>query len=255
MRSTIKFLLLAAVFSMYACHNDDNPEPADNSTGTLFLHLHTYLENNEVDAYNITYTTDLGRKVMLSLAQLYLSHIQLVKADGSIYNVPDKKILKVLETNSYSLGEVPVGDYKSIRFHVGFDATDNQADPSSDAALLNHPEMWFGASPQPDGYVFLHVKGMIDTTAEAIGTNLQPFEYKLGTSANYVEVSFPEKTLTVEKDNAVYEHIVVDYYRLFNGINLSKAGNLSVLTAADNAVSPATQLTNNLTGLFRYEDE
>ena len=246
-------LLFAGLITFSACKKD----PVDPGTGLLEFHLHNYLDKNEVVDYNTIYTTDTGRKISLSLAQLYLSHIQLVKADGSTYEVTGQKILKVQEEDVYSLGEIPAGDYKSIRFRVGFDATDNQLTPAANATL-NHAEMWFGNAFQPSaGYVFLHVQGMIDPTPNAMGTiaEMQPFEYKLGTTTNYVQVSLPEKTLTVARDRVNIIHLLADYAALFNGIDLAQPGNLSVLTAADNAIMPGTWITLNLADIFRYEGE
>lgn len=251
LRKTLLFVavLFAGLLSFSSCKKDAG-------TGTFALHLHTYLDNNEVEDYNTIYITDSGRKISLELAQLYLSHIQLVKTDGTVFDVSGKKVLKVLEEDVYDLGDVPAGDYKSIRFHLGFDATDNKAAASSDAAVLDHPEMWFGAAPQPDGYVFLHVKGTIDPTADASGTvaQMQPFEYKFGTSANYIEVSLPEKTFTVVKGEEALEHLLFDYSAIFNGIDLTQSANLSVLTAAANATTPGTLFTSKLAAGFRYED-
>ncbi len=246
-------LLFAGLITFSSCKKD----PVDPGTGSVLFHLHVYLDKNEVEDYNTVYTTDSGRKISLDLAQLYLSHIQLVKADGSLYEVTDKKILQVLETESYALDNIPVGEYKSVRFHLGFDATANQAAPSTDAALLDQPDMWFGSAPQPDGYVFLHVKGTIDTTAAASGSvaQMQPFEYKFGTAANYLEVVLPEKPFTVVKGQAALVHLLADYYQIFDGIALNQPANLLVLTAAGNTTTPGTVFTRNLAGLFRYEDE
>ncbi len=84
---------------------------------------------------------------------------------------------------------------------------------------------------------------------------MQPFEYKLGTASNYLQIVLPEKNFTVVKDQVNLEHLVADYAELVEDIELDQPANLSVLTVADNAIMPATWLTINLENVFRYEEE
>jgi len=235
----------------------NDPTTTTTPTGTFDLHLHTYIGSSEVDAYNIVYTDDNGRKMFVSMAQLYISDIQLVKLDGSTFNFTGKKVLKLLEFESYIVGEAPVGNYKSIRFKVGLDAATNQLSPTtpSDSALLNKPAMWFSSSVQPDGYVFMNVQGKIDTTADASGTNaqMQPFTFKIGTNANYKQVTMPDKNFSIVPDQVQFGHIIIDYTKLFNGLQLYQPANFSVTTAAANASAPATTIANNIPQMFFYE--
>lgn len=268
MKHFLNITIILAMLLFTACDKKQPaPDPATPApeqtntpeTGTFFFHLHTYIEDNEVDAYNIVYTNLDGRKVALSMAQLYISNIQLVKKDGTVYDIPNnKKILKVLDVDQINVADVPVGEYKSIRFKVGLDANTNQLNPSAspDSVLLKTASMWFGAAPQPDGYVFLNVQGKIDTTYDASATvaQMQPFVFKIGTNANYKQVSMPDKNFTVVKDQAVFGHIIIDYYKLFAGVALNHASNLSVTTASANNVSPATTIANNIPLMFRYEE-
>lgn len=247
------FLLLLLGLSF--CKPKDNPTPDPVvPKGQFLFHLHTYIDNDEVDLYDITYTTLEGRKISLSLAQLYISDIQLVKSDGSTVDVSGKKILKLFETETNLVGDVPVGNYKSIRFKVGLDATTNALNPkaSADSAILNKPEMWFGSAAQPDGYVFMNVQGKIDTSSTFDKTPV-PFSYKIGTNANYKQVSMGIKDFKVEEGKAVFGHIIIDYNRLFNGIQLNQLANLSVTTAAANSSAIAAKIVNNIPSIFLYE--
>lgn len=254
----VSLLLAITIVGFVSCKKSKNEEPIPNNapipTGTLMFHLHTYIDNNEVDAYNITYTTDAGRQVSLSIAQFYISDIQLVKADGSIYNIVGKKILKVVEAETYLIGDIPVGNYKSVRFKVGLDPITNSMNPTStsDSILLNKPAMWFGSTAQSDGYVFLNVQGAIDTTAEMTGTPI-PFAFKIGTNANYKQVTMSDKNFSIIKDQVEYVHLRVDYNKLFSGLQLNQNSNLSVATALANTVAPATIVSDNISAMFSYE--
>jgi hypothetical protein len=254
-------LLFLALMGVSSCKKDKKedavPETPASSTGMFMMHLHTYIEDTEVDAYNITYTTTAGRNISLSMAQMYISDIQLVKLDGSTYNISGKKLLKVFETETYVVAEVPAGNYKSIHFKVGLDPATNLLNPttSADSSILNRPAMWFNANAQPDGYVFMNVQGKIDTTSDASGTvaQMQNFTYKIGTNANYKQVNMPDKNFTILPDQVEYGHILIDYSKLFNGITLNQAANLSVTSAAANSTAPATIIANNIPAMFIYE--
>jgi hypothetical protein len=250
------FLLLGLGFSCVKSKPDDKKDEDKTlpvPTGTLLFHLHTYIENNEADGYNIVYTTDAGRQISLSIAQMYISDIQVVKLDGSVFTLPDTILLKTLETETYTAGKVPVGNYKGIRFKVGLSALNDALNPlsSKDSSALNHPEMWFGNSAQPDGYVFMNVQGSIDTTSDLSGS-MQPFSYKIGSAANYIQVNLPEQNFTILENQAEYGHLLIDYSLLFSGIKLNEAANLSVVKA-DNNSALAQKITANIPLMFKYE--
>lgn len=222
-------------------------------TGTLFFHLHSNIENNEIEDYDSVYTTLAGRKISISMAQLYLSGFQLVKPDGSTVNVADTVLLKTLETETYTVGKVPVGNYKALRFKVGLSSANDTLAPllSKDSAVLNHSEMWFGNTAQSEGYIFMNVQGNIDTTSDFSG-GMQPFTYKIGTAANYIQVNLPEQNFTILENQSEYAHLIIDYNMLFSGVKLNEPTNLSVAGKADNTSAAAQKITSNIPLMFKY---
>ena len=255
------------LFIGFAGCNKKNEDEATQTTGTsttsstaatgrIMFHLHTYIGTTEVDDYNITYTDENGRKMLMQLAQYYVSGIQLERLDGSLYDVPNTHILKLLDVDTYLIGDVPAGNYQSIRFKVGLDSITNHRFPPlpADTAILGRPEMWFGNSPTPDGYVFLHAKGMIDTTSDASGTANQLFDYKIGTGTHLIQVNMPVKKYSILPGGIEYAHILVDFSKLFNGVNLSQSDNFSITTAAENNTTLATKISGNIASMFSYEE-
>ncbi len=259
MKIKIKLItsILSALFLTSCVDNvmNDAPDKDNPPTGTLMFHLHTYLEDQEVDLYNIEYTLQSGKVMSLSLAQMYISEIQLVRLDNTTYDIPLKKVLKVFEAESYLAGNVPVGNYKTIRFKVGLDVTTNALEPNSsaDSIILNKSEMWFSQTAQQDGYVFMNVQGMIDTTSDNSGSKI-PFCYKIGTNANYLQINMPEKPYTITKDQVFYQHIYIDYTKLFTDVQLNLASNLSIKTPIENVSSLAQKIKNNIASMFIYEN-
>ncbi|HXA01737.1 MAG TPA: MbnP family protein [Cytophagaceae bacterium] len=251
------FLIFTAIgISALSCKKSVEPPQPEPAKGTLNFHLHTYLGIEEVDAYNIVYTMLDGRQVSLSLAELYLSGIELIKADGSIYPINDTIIFKTREIETYVVAKVPPGNYKSVRFKVGLNPATNLKTPSSSASdVLNKPEMWFGATTQPDGYVFLNLQGKIDTSAAAnlSASQMTPFTYKIGTNANYKQVNMPDQTFAVLSNQTQFVHLIIDYYQLFNGVQLNNSTNITITNSADNSTTLATKIVNNIPSMFSYE--
>lgn len=252
-------LILIGCFASCDKKKDDNPEPEPTipvnvPKGTFIFHLHSYIDENEVDLYNIPYTTAEGRDISLSMAQLYISEVQLVKLDGSVVDIAGKKLLKTLEGSTYVVGDVPVGNYKTIRFKVGLNAATNQmnATASADSVILNRPAMWFGSTAQPDGYVFMNVQGMIDTSSDMSGA-MAPFLYKIGTNANYTQVVMPDKNMSVVEDQVAFGHILINYRKMFTGVQINQASNLSVATTADNSGTVAAKIISNIPSMFVFE--
>lgn len=254
------FMLLTAallVFNTSCKKNETTPTTTTVDSTTLYIHLHTNLDTNEVEDYNTVYEMESGRKVSAGIAQLYLSHIQLIKEDGSAYDIPNVIVFKVQETEPYLLGKVPVGNYKSVRFYVGLDSATNTFAATSNAAL-NHSEMWFNAAAQPGGYVYVNFQGKIDTTTDGDGTEaqMQPFMYMLGTGAAYKQVTMPDHTpvYNFTKDNTQYIHIIIDYAKLFTGVPLNNPLNLMIMNAGANASGIGTTVNNNIPSMFSYEE-
>ena len=132
-------------FSLFTSCKKVDPTPTPTTptesipTGQLRFHLHTFIGENEVDKYDIEMMMPDGRMISLDIAQLYISDIQLVKLDGSYYNVPSNGVLKVCESESVIIGDVPIGNYKTVRFKVGLSPTVNALDASTNGYtnLLN----------------------------------------------------------------------------------------------------------------------
>lgn len=229
----------------------------NGSAGVLSLHLHTYIDEAEVDEYTYVYTTTEGRKISLDLAQLYLYKITLIKQDGSTFTVPDTILLKDLSHDLYPVGKVPAGKYKSIKFNVGLPPATN-ALAASAKKVLNHSEMWFGAAAQPDGYVFAHIKGRVDTTTAMTAkdnTEMTPFKYLIGTNANLLTVVMPVQSYTIVQDLPYTLHLNADFSQIFNGIQLNNSQNLTLVTVADNSTPLGLKLRNNLAAIFKYENQ
>jgi hypothetical protein len=252
------FSILAIVgLSLHSCKKDKDPTPTTPAaaTGMLAFHIHTNIDTMEVEDYDSVYTTTAGRKIAVHKSQLYISNIQAVKLDGSTYDITG--IIKLMKQGEeeYVIGNVPAGNYKSIKFNVGLSATTNAAIPANSDSTLNQPAMWFGNTAQPSGFIFLNFEGTIDTTTagNASVSQMQTFNYKIGTGMNLKTVTMPDQNYTVSADQVQYIHMVADYNMLFDGIQLNLSSNLNVVSPSDNATMLGMQIANNIPMMFRYE--
>jgi hypothetical protein len=245
-------LLTALIIGGFSrCMHD--PNEGFSTNGNLILHLHTVVDTNTVFQYDSVYKVTGNRKIALTFAQLYVSDIQLVKSDGSVYDMTGTVALKTLSQEIYQLGTLPNGSYKAIRFSVGLDPAENLKSPSSlQDSLFNKPAMWFGNTAQPQGFVFLNLRGKIDTTTNSTGTlaNMQNFSYKIGKNANYKQVVMDNVSFTVTAGQSQYVHLLIDYNKLFAGIQLNNPNNLAISSIADNSTDLAKKICNNIPSMF-----
>lgn len=258
------FVLLLSAFSLACKSSKDDPSSssqtpngngADVVTAPLALHLHAYISDTEVDGAFVYQNSD-GRKIRLDTAQVYLSNIELVKFDGSIYPVKDIVVLAKSNQEVYPIGEVPVGNYKSIRFQAGITQADNAKVPSGNN-VLNDKSMLFDGLAAANNHVFMFCSGKIDTTVakNAADDKMVDFKYKIGTNSHLKNVVMAEQRYAVAPKNTTYVHMYMDYAQLFTGIDLVNNANLKVNSVSDNELSIAVKVANNIPAMFKYENQ
>ncbi len=246
--------MVIVIISAISCKKDGseimNPNTPTDS-GMLLLHIHTFVDNVEVDNYDSVYVLSDGRKIIVSIAQLYLSNFSLVKLDGSEQGIDNKVVLLKQDANAYLVGNVPAGNYKSIKFNVGLPSSVNASMPG-DNYELNQPSMWFDSVPKASGYKFLLFEGLIDTssTINPHNSQLQPYAYSIGTDFNNVSISLPDQLFSILPNALTTFHFAADYNKLFDGLNMSDSTNLKMNSIIDNGTELGKQITNNIATMF-----
>ena len=247
---TTIFICGSLVFAS-ACHKPNNN--TGTPKGILYLHIHTDIDTNEVDSAVVAMDSS-GRHFQLDLAQFYISGVILTKSDGSTYAINNAYILKSIAQEQYLVDSIPTGNYTTISFNVGVDASKNSSDPSSfpasSALSTQTPSMWFGTTSQ--GYIFMNLQGFADTTAAQTGPVNQPFSYQLGTSTLLRSVTMPvhSKVFTATPNGSMFIHIIADYGKVLRGVNFKTQNMATPFTN----LSVATQIANNIPTMFRYEE-
>jgi len=247
---TTAFIFGSLMFAS-ACHKTNTN--ASTPKGILYLHVHTDIDTNEVDSAVVAKDSS-GRHFQLDIAQFYISGIILTKSDGTSYAINNAYILKNIAQEQYLVDSIPTGNYTTITFSVGVDASRNSMNPSSFASTSalspQTPSMWFGSTSQ--GYIFMNLQGYADTTAAQNGPVNQPFSYQLGTSALLRTVTMPihSPVFTATPNSSMFIHIIADYGKVLRGINFKTQNTATPFTN----IGVTTQIANNIPTMFRYEE-
>ena len=253
---SVCFLFTIILMSHCSCKKSDTPATpttTGNSQGTLWVHLHTDIDTNEVELGDTARNSD-GRKMVLTMAQMYVSGINMVNTNGTSVSVP-ANILKTVDSEAYQVGPIATGGYSYITFNVGLDQTTNATNPSSYSAgspLAAHtPPMWFGSTSQ--GYIFVNVSGYIDTSAGKNGKANYPFSYKIGSNSLLQSVKMPAHTpiFSVTSGGITFVHLIIDYGKIVKGLNLKTENMTDTYTTNP---SLAAKVAANIPGMFTYEE-
>lgn len=252
---SLQFLSIALGVTILGCSKKNEVANPIVPTGTVELHLHNYIDISEIYEYGAVNTTEEGRKISLTMGQFFMSDMELKKADGTVFKINDRILLKEQQENVYYVGEVPAGTYTTFSFYVGVNSDINKKEPTVLDTALYHKEMWYGNTAQPQGFIFLHAEGKIDTTAEGDGpdSSMKPFRFRIGTNSNYtlVNINLGTKGFKIIPKESQYIHMYADYNKLFKGISLK--GSLEVTSPEDNASPLATKLKSNIPSMFSLE--
>lgn len=229
-------LLLSLVFT--GCDSS-----VDEGATMVTLRLQPTVDGTPLSSdLNTSYTVN-GTATSFTSARIYLSEITLLGENGEevpfegepltlpakdsddndiSHTVTDRIVLARhdLGMHNYMLGEAPSGSYTGIRYKVGIAGTTNRVDASQ--APAEHP-----LAKQTDrnnhwnwnaGYQFLRIDGKVDTNAD--GAPDEVWEVHLGTSNFLVDLHLP-MDFELHSDEAVDLHMIIDYARLLQDVDLT----------------------------------
>jgi hypothetical protein len=229
------------------------------------FHFHTFIGSNLIDPVGFPYqyaydSSTPPRLLNLSTAQFYITNIAIhLYGTNTWAPISGDVMLKRINNEVYSLGNIPSALMDSVKFTVGLgNALNNQAPSnfSSSSALdsvlstTEQSSMWgsgmTGMSSMASGYTFMNIQGYDST-------NHVPFSYQIGGYGDTVNVALAVAggfnfvpVLTGGQLNLI--HIVADYGKLMQG--LSPLGS-SAFYGSNPAA--ANTLLNNIKNMFSWE--
>jgi hypothetical protein len=211
--------LIVIAISFSGCSKNDNGSPS-GPTQKLTLHVHN-VAGNDLISYDSVYTDNTGRNYLVTSFQYYMSNIRLVKNDGTEYPLTGLYVLISPVMLDYDLGEVPVGDYKGIRFYIGVDSATNHSDPTTRPAsdplsLQNDPMHWDWSQ----GYLFMKLEGKVDTSAAGTGIPTKAIVMHLGLDKNYTAIDLSNSFFQIIQGSDQMIVMQCDVNQMFNNVDL-----------------------------------
>lgn len=260
--SKILILLLAtfSIFGLQSCKNEGctNPEAinydpdAVDDDGTCSLkpgmmaHFHSKFGTEDF-AFNQDFQFSSGRTIQFTLAQFYVSGMQLPN-DGAGFDFTDQYLLVKADQMMYDLGTIEVEHYHGITFDVGVDSASNHNDPSTyESSHVLSPQSPTMHWSWNSGYQFIKIEGLADTSATGNGTADFAFELHVGMDAMLRNVSLTSH-FEAEADKSHMISIEIDWARFFDNIDMTTdftthtMDNMPVAMQVANSVTSAVTL-------------
>lgn len=189
----ILFLAAIAVFALQGCKDDekiDTPTPTGGNATAVFKIDHVAEDHHDMLMLNKDYTLSDGSKVSIDFVRYWLSNVEFVKDDGSVWkeSASYRLIEQTAQNNRREFQlNMPSGKYKAVRFSIGVDANRNSSTDSISGELDVTKGMNWNWNT---GYIFMKLEGKYtdkDTTGSI------NWRYHLGMNANYktIEMAFP----------------------------------------------------------------
>ncbi len=250
----ISFSILIIIF-FTSCKKENTVSEIAETPGQATLTFDSKVGNNN---FSLNTSFIIGnRTYKLNKLRYWVSNVTFINTKGIEYKVPDSYFL-IEETTAISIQDgdytypakkreeimiqnIPVGDYKTIKFSIGVDAVHNnnlslQAGELSQLnGMTNISWMWHTS------YIFSSIGGTVKE-----GNTTKNINVETGLNTNYktVSLSFPtEIHIGSAKPQAVV--FTMDVSKLFNSLNLIAMPNIGASQA-----SAMSQLSTNYTKAF-----
>jgi hypothetical protein len=255
MKRSSYFLLITIAllsFNFSSCKKDEAIHDHTALTGLFKVEFEHSFDGAEF-SFDSTYIDAQGDTLHFSKFDYYISNLQLVKSDGSIWSQPESYFLiKSSDDLSrlISIADVPAGDYTGINFSIGVDSTHNVSGAQTGALDPTNEMFWDWNT----GYIFIKTEGTISTFFQA-----SVFEYHIGgfQTANAtncvrkVSQTFGGSTLTIAPNTAPQIHMAVDLSRFFNGTSDSLS--VASMPMIHDPGAEAVKAANRFQEAFEFE--
>jgi len=172
-------LLLLALLPFFASCKKDQTEPDPTPQpeyGSVNISIANTVNGQPLVLGSQDYVNDAGDTFRVNLYKYYISNIKLFKADGSHYAEPESYHLINQSQGgslSFTIGNVPAGDYTSMTFMIGVDSTRNVSGAQTGALDPAHGMFWTWntgyimaklegtstRSPDPSDLIVFHIGG------------------------------------------------------------------------------------------------
>lgn len=231
-------------------------------TGSLAIKFDNFVGNDAVALKNKTYKNAAGEDFNITLLQYYVSNIQLVRKDGSVYTVPQDDSYFLIresrpETKNITLNNIPQGKYIGLKFVIGIDSARSASEIAYrkgclDVAADAQDMYWAWNS----GYIFVKMEG--SSPQSTLKENI--YMYHIGlfggigdkktlNNIKVADLSFGSETLKVKAGKTIPQvKVKTDASKILNGATtVSIAQNPSVMGGPYSA-----KIADNYQSMFSF---
>jgi len=210
------FLVLATAASwLLGCKKDAASEPG---TGSVSFAVANVVGTKALAFDGTAYATASGETFTVQKFKYYLSNLKFTKADGSTYAAPSEYHLIDAanpSSTSFTVSNVPAGDYTGVSFVVGVDSTATKADPLALTGDLNPANAMYW--PWSSGHIFLKLEATATTGGAASPIVCHVGGYRAPYSAIVTASPALNGTLLVRAGQAPKIQLSADVLSLFDG--------------------------------------
>jgi len=235
---------------LFGC-SDESPSGGTKNVGNIAISIDHIFADRDFELGNI-YTTSIGEQIQGSTLRYFVSNIALIRADGSLYVVPQQHSYFLVDesipsSKSLTLNDIPIGKYTGLRFMIGVDSLRSTMGLDQRTGVLD-----IGAAAQDmywswnSGYIHFKFEGSF-TSPLASGD----IRYHIGGFGGYSSPTINAiRSITLDLGNPTFEilnqtsktiYLTADISKIFNGkTTFSVKDNPSVMfspfstTIADN---------------------
>jgi len=220
MKSHSSSLLLASLLTtavaFSGCKRDGDSQP---TVGTVSLTVTNVVGTQPLALDGTAYTTASGETFTVSTFEYYLSNIKFTKSDGTTYAAPNEYHLvntaKPAST-SFTISNVPAGDYTGVSFIVGVDSTTTKGDPLALTGDLNPANAMHWA--WNTGHIFLKLEGSVTSASPSKALTCHIGGYRAPYSAIVTAApSLNGATLLVRAGQSPKIALTTDVLKIFDG--------------------------------------
>ncbi|HEX8329732.1 MAG TPA: MbnP family protein [Hymenobacter sp.] len=220
------FTLLAA--GLTGCEKDKEVPTVQKGEFTLRMDNGV----SATDAANVTRFTPLvlnaatyknanGDDFTVSTFRYYISNVQLIRANGSTYAVPDSYFLvdqAAPASHGLTIKDVPAGDFTKVSFTVGVDSARTKAGNFTGVLDGNNGMLWTMNGPE---FINLKLEGRSPKSpTTGLIFHLAGYKGVANNTIRTVTLPFPAGSqLLVRPGQSPEVRVQVDISKLFNGPN------------------------------------
>ncbi len=214
MLNVVLFAIMTLMFSSCKKKNDDE--------NIINLNLSFAVDGSKLEFNSIKYVNAAANNYSVSKLHFYISAFEFENTDGSKFTFDSIFYVDAaIQTPSFALEGLPVGNYKSLRFLIGLDSLHNisHALPNTiDNENMSWPDMMGG------GYHFMKLEGNFMD-----GGNPTGYAMHLGNNVHVVQVNI-QKDFKVSDGSAALnlEMNINEWFSNPHNYNFNIDGNYSM---------------------------